>query len=616
LCSDTFMQKNSLQIHSMKHTGEKPYHCDICFKKFRFAPYVKKHRMTHTGVKPHQCQLCSSSFNEKSNLTRHMLKHDLADDDLKKYCVPDNRSYKPEYPIVEELFNRMKRGEIPKQCPDCGNYFAYMQSLIEHLKNRKTCKVIVKAPKDLELQIEDPETGKMLYGCAFEGCHEVTKKLWKSVYPVHLHYTRKHKDFIELEAKCPQCDKKFLTSVILQRHIKSAHNQSNNENNMDPNIDPKLEKYCKPITRQTKNAEMLGYNPEFPLSAENYNKILDGKTPKQCPNCSRYFTTMYNLIRHWKEVFRFGCKVKYGLNRAIPEEFLRNLGEIQWQEGFPVDIDTWNKMKEGKIEKECPTCKRTFHSKKMKFIYRHFRKNDCVWQEEKPNLPPEMSIAYTEEETGTVKFVCAFVNCADYGKTFRSKVAVQAHWQMKHLDSVKSTISCSHCPEKFVINWKLQRHIKFEHPETLGLTFTCSVCGKSLKNAACLKRHEVGHQSKSFCCDYCDYKASVKATLKMHIRLKHPEKIGAEHVSFKCAFCAKSFKGKCTLKKHLKIEHTDFKPDPKFQCQICSKQLKQNNSYRKHMVNVHGMGERCNVCSKLCMDKAGLKYHKKTYHDE
>jgi len=80
--------------------------------------------------------------------------------------------------------------------------------------------------------------------------------------------------------------------------------------------------------------------------------------------------------------------------------------------------------------------------------------------------------------------------------------------------------------------------------------------------------------------------------------------------------CGKEFKWEQGLKEHMKIEHADYKPDPKFKCHICSKQPKQKNSYLKHMVNSHGKGERCNLCNKLFLDKAGLEVHNRKFHQE
>ena len=45
-------------------------------------------------------------------------------------------------------------------------------------------------------------------------------------------------------------------------------------------------------------------------------------------------------------------------------------------------------------------------------------------------------------------------------------------------------------------------------------------------------------------------------------------------------------------------------------------QLKQDNSFRKHMANVHGMGERCDVCNKLYRTKEVLEQHVRKAHGE
>jgi len=385
-------------------------------------------------------------------------------------------------------------------------------------------------------------------------------------------------------------------------HIKSAHNRSK-EKNMEPDIDPKLEKYCKP-----EKYSMFGYNPEYPLSNEDFIKIIDGKVPKQCSKCSRYFSKMIYLIEHWKQ--EQGCKINFGQSQTI------NTGEIQWQESFPVDMDTWDRMKKGEIEKVCPRCKKIWASKKMRSIFLHFLRNDCFWQEEKLEDVPEMSISYTDEESGQMKFVCAFINCPDYGRTWPSKQAVQEHWQVKHKESVKTTISCGHCPERFVISWLYRAHIRQKHPETLGLTFTCSICGKSCKNAYKLKDHEKTHQSKSVICDYCDFKTNSNTNKNKHMQIMHPDKLGVDRVLYKCQHCLKEFKWPHSFKQHMEVAHTDYKPDPKFKCSICSKQLKQGNSFDKHMMNSHGVGERCEICNKLYKTKEVLEQHKKAVHED
>jgi|SRR6218665_517055 len=54
------------QLRSNMRTGEGPIACQLCYKSFAQARYLKCHMRSHTGEKPYKCQLCQKSFADES----------------------------------------------------------------------------------------------------------------------------------------------------------------------------------------------------------------------------------------------------------------------------------------------------------------------------------------------------------------------------------------------------------------------------------------------------------------------------------------------------------------------------------------------------------------------
>uniref|UniRef100_A0A671Y7S4 C2H2-type domain-containing protein n=1 Tax=Sparus aurata TaxID=8175 RepID=A0A671Y7S4_SPAAU len=77
VCGKKFYRKLYLKWHLYKHTGQEPYLCDTCGKGWPTAHLLKLHMSQHTEGRPvHSCaRFCSKAFRLNSELKQHMIVH-------------------------------------------------------------------------------------------------------------------------------------------------------------------------------------------------------------------------------------------------------------------------------------------------------------------------------------------------------------------------------------------------------------------------------------------------------------------------------------------------------------------------------------------------------------
>ncbi|KAK3587912.1 hypothetical protein CHS0354_014426 [Potamilus streckersoni] len=75
-CGKRYLSKANFDDHLNKHTGDKPYSCEVCHRKFGFRTMLAKHRIfVHSTERPFKCSYCEKSFKFERLLRNHLVTH-------------------------------------------------------------------------------------------------------------------------------------------------------------------------------------------------------------------------------------------------------------------------------------------------------------------------------------------------------------------------------------------------------------------------------------------------------------------------------------------------------------------------------------------------------------
>ncbi|KAF8982236.1 zinc-finger protein [Entomortierella lignicola] len=134
-----FGQRQKAMRHIQTHTGDKPYQCQVCKKRFSEANIMAQHMRTHTGEKPFKCPEpgCGREFSISGALTIHRRVH-TGEKPFKCKFEGCDKWFAESSNLTKHL--RVHTGERPFQCPfpGCEKRFSRPDQVTRHKRTHMT----------------------------------------------------------------------------------------------------------------------------------------------------------------------------------------------------------------------------------------------------------------------------------------------------------------------------------------------------------------------------------------------------------------------------------------------------------------------------------------------
>ncbi|XP_055373029.1 zinc finger protein 91-like [Condylostylus longicornis] len=486
-CGMSFKTSSKLNVHvKTKHMkyDDRPFHCELCDKKFIFNRDFVNHTMVHTGEKPHKCEFCSKAFRKKDSLTEHKRKN----------------HYKNVIKCGDILIS--KNIEFCFSCTICTNTYESLRDYQMHVLDEHVQEIFGEDKEEISNNLSDLEVDQIF----------VEMKVEKLSSCSSLGSPNPNSAIQDLK------DVKLEFENVLS--FEDGNEESDNENiNNDED------------TNNTDDKNDVQYDKELILKCNNCDKNFEANNYRihkkrakcgKCPLCNRTFGDIWSHISKFHKEYYHERK-KSGLavyERALATELYCNYCDRVFKKEGPFREHV---LVHQKSLDKCKFCGKYFKEKVA--LATHIRTHTG----ERPFKCPHCSFAFSDNANLKTHIIIKHtpglnVRCRSNGceKSFKTKELRNRHERYVHED--KRNYLCLTCGMSFKTSSKLNVHVKTKHMEYDDRPFQCTLCDKRYVFNRDFANHMMVHTGeKPHKCEVCLKTFRKRYSLTKHNRKNHPQ---------------------------------------------------------------------------------------------
>ena len=290
-CGMTFIYPSDLKRHERKHTGFRPYICNICSKPYitanQLSKHIQKHQQVSAGEKWYKCNACDKAFLADGDLRRHLRRvHKAMLPFTCQICrvkLPTSELHQKHKQEVHNVKISPKQEKKMLECHLCPKKLKYPSDLKRHMLCHASersykcdrCSLTFKRSWNFERHVASGLCEKsnlrslrmLALGQEEKACPFCFKMFRKPGLSAHI--AANHKD----SYPCKKCGDVFANRELLLAHRESMHHK----------VWP-----CEHCDKVFKVKQML----------DNHIRIHTKEKPFQCHICSQQFTQKVHLMAH------------------------------------------------------------------------------------------------------------------------------------------------------------------------------------------------------------------------------------------------------------------------------------------------------------------------------